>query len=147
MVANDQGIRGLVGHSAWEHLLDDSLGDDREQLDHPFEYIIKPGGQILLAETEGEIVGTAALIKMGEENYELAKMAVGKNFRGFGIGKKLLEACIEYARQNGKKSIILESNRKQVPAINMYRRFGFVEIEPDPRTEYKRSDIRMELVL
>jgi DNA-binding MarR family transcriptional regulator/GNAT superfamily N-acetyltransferase len=120
---------------------------DREQLDHPGKNIIEPGGQILLAKIGDEIVGTAALIKMEGNHFELAKMAVSKNHRGHSIGKKLMIACLEYAKNADKESIILESNRKQVPAINMYRKFGFVEIEPDPNTEYTRSDIRMQLIL
>ncbi len=120
---------------------------DREQLDHPNEHIIEPGGQILLAKLGDEIVGTAALININEEAFELAKMAVTRKYRGYSIGKKLMIACIDYAKKEGKKSIILESARKQVPAINMYRRFGFVEIEQDPNSEFARSDIRMQLVL
>ncbi len=119
---------------------------DREQLDNAEDYIIGKGGQILLARIGGEIVGTAALIATKDpDEFELAKMAVKKEFRGYKAGKKLMVECIEYAKKAGMKSIILESNRKQIPAINMYKNFGFVEIELDPDSHFARSDIRMLL--
>jgi DNA-binding MarR family transcriptional regulator/GNAT superfamily N-acetyltransferase len=120
---------------------------DREQLDDPKSYVIENGGEILFALNGGEVVGTAALIEMGNGSFELAKMAVDGGFRGFGIGEKLMEGCIKYSRDAGKKSIILESNTKQIPAISLYRKFGFVEIPLDPDTLFKRANIRMELEL
>lgn len=119
---------------------------DREQLDNAESHIIKAGGEILLARVEGQIVGTAALIMTkNPEEFELAKMAVRKKYRGYKVGKKLMVACIESAKKAGKKSIILESNRKQIPAINMYKNFGFVEIKLDPDSHFARADIRMQL--
>ena len=120
---------------------------DREQLDHPEDYIIKPGGQILMAEVDGEMVGTVALIECDGDSYELAKMAVTSEFRGLNIGRKLMLECIEYSKKVGKKRIILESNTRNIPAIKLYRKFGFKEIPLDPDTPYERANIRMELKL
>ena len=120
---------------------------DREQLDDPKSYVVDKGGEILFALIDGAAVGAVALIEMGNGSFELAKMAVDPDYRGFGIGEKLMAGCIEYSTKAGKKSIILESNTKQIPAISLYRKFGFVEIPLDPETPYKRANIRMELVL
>ncbi len=120
---------------------------DREQLENP-GYIVASGGQILVAKIDDEIVGAVALIAMNDpESFELAKMAVTRKYRGYSIGKKLMAACVNYSKEVGKKNIILESNRKQIPAIKMYKNFGFTEIEQDPKTEFARSDIRMRLDL
>ena len=62
-------------------------------------------------------------------------------------GDKLMEACILYARTQGRRSIILESNTKQVAAIRLYRKFGFKEIPLDPNSYFERANIRMELVV
>lgn len=120
---------------------------DREQLDNPEDYIISHGGQILTATISEKAVGTVALIEIDDDTFELGKMAVTPKYRGFRIGDKLMSACIDYAKKVGKKSIILESNTKQIPAIKLYRKFGFVEIPLDPNTPYERANIRMELVL
>lgn len=120
---------------------------DREQLDDPQRYIIEPGGRIFFALVDGEAVGTVALIRMDDESYELAKMAVSPRFQGYKIGEKLLEASIEFARTAGRKQIILESNTKQFAAINMYRKWNFREIPLDPNSLFARANIRMQLDL
>ena len=62
---------------------------DREQLDNPDEYIISKGGYILFALYDKEVVGTCALIRTGEKEFEMAKMAVSPLFQGKKIGKIL----------------------------------------------------------
>ena len=120
---------------------------DREILDHPIEQIIEPGGQIFFALVNGEPAGTVALIEMGDDAFELAKMAVSPDHRGEGLSNLLMDACIEYSRAKGKNSIVLESNTKQVAAIRLYRKYGFVETPLDPNSQFVRVNIRMELDL
>jgi ribosomal protein S18 acetylase RimI-like enzyme len=72
-------------------------------------------------------------------------MAVAEKFRGQKIGWLLSEAAIIKAKNLGAEKIILYSNTVLVPAITMYRKLGFKEIPLDG--PYKRSDIKMELVL
>ena len=119
---------------------------DIEQLDNPGEYIIDKGGYILFARYNDQIVGTCALIKTGDREYELAKMAVAEEARGKQIGKQLGLAVIEQARDAGAKRVWLESNRILTTAINLYIKLGFEEI-PVTQTPYARADIRMELWL
>jgi ribosomal protein S18 acetylase RimI-like enzyme len=118
---------------------------DREILDRPRECIIDPGGQIFMAIFDGQAAGTVALIPSAEDVMELTKMAVSPNFQGLGIGSKLMARCVEFAKERGVKIVFLESNRKLTPALNLYRKFGFVEVPEDPDSFYSRADIRMEL--
>jgi ribosomal protein S18 acetylase RimI-like enzyme len=120
---------------------------DREILDHPVEEIIDKGGQIFFAIVGDEAVGTVALIRIDGESLELAKMAVDPAFRGRGISNMLMAECIDHSRQAGAKSIILESNTKQVAAIRLYRKFGFEETPLDPNSLFSRANIRMELAI
>lgn len=119
---------------------------DHKSLGNPQSYIIDKGGYILMASYQGEIVGTCALINDGEGVYELAKMAVTPKAQGLKIGKLLGEAAIEKARQAGATKVYLVSNRQLGPALNLYRRLGFVEV-PMPPSIYERADIKMELPL
>lgn len=118
---------------------------DREILDHPEEAVITPGGQIFFAMTGAEVAGTVAMIPFEDDAFELTKMAVDPSFRGRGIGDRLMEACIDFTRKRGRKRIILESNTKQVAAIQLYRKFGFKDTPLDPNSQYVRANIRMEL--
>ena len=120
---------------------------DREVLDHPYETVIVTGGQVFFALAGGEAAGTVAMIRMDEDHFELAKMAVSPQFRGRKIGDQLMQACIGFAVSSGAKSIILESNTKQAAAIELYRKYGFTEIPLDPNSHFVRANIRMELDL
>ena len=120
---------------------------DREVLDHPYESVIAPGGEVFFALVGGEAAGTVAMVKMDGDHFELAKMAVSPKFRGRKIGDALMRACIDFAISKGAESIILESNTKQEAAIKLYRKFGFVEIPLDPNSHFVRANIRMELAL
>jgi putative acetyltransferase len=119
---------------------------DEEQLDQPERFIIEPGGTILLARIEDQIVGTVAMVPEGDQQYELAKMAVDDTFKGYQIGKKLGQAALDWARAQGANHVFLLSNRRLTPALNLYRRLGFVET-PLGTTEYNRADIRMDVDL
>ena len=121
---------------------------DAKQFARVEEIIIKPGGEIFFARCDGEIVGTCALIKIDGKTYELGKMAVTGAMRGRQIGKKLMLAAIDCARiEKGATSLVLESNRKLAPAINLYRSVGFTVVPSDPNSKYQRADIRMQLDL
>jgi GNAT superfamily N-acetyltransferase len=120
---------------------------DRHMLDNPAEEIIDRGGEIFIAVADEEPVGAVALINSSDDTFELAKMAVSPAQRGRGIGDKLIVACIEYARENGKSRIYLLSNTRLTPAIELYRKHGFIETPLDADSPYERVNIRMELAL
>lgn len=114
-------------------------------LQNPEEHIIHKGGSILMASCDKEMAGTVALKYVEPGVYEFTKMAVDEKFRGQKIGLLLSEAAITKARQLGAKKIILYSNTVLAPAISLYRKLGFKEVPLDG--PYKRSDIKMELIL
>jgi putative acetyltransferase len=118
---------------------------DLVQLDNP-QSIIDEGGQIYFAKLGDEIVGTAALIHDGNDEYELAKMGVSPNAQGLGLGKKLCIVAIEEAKKRNAKALYLRSNRSLIPAISMYLSVGFVEVPLDT-SHYKRANIKMDYPL
>ncbi|RSK24700.1 bifunctional helix-turn-helix transcriptional regulator/GNAT family N-acetyltransferase [Hymenobacter metallilatus] len=120
---------------------------DLKALDHPEEYILAQGGQILLAEYNGQIVGACALLHMDAHTYELAKMAVSPEAQGLGIGFRLGEAAIARARALGATRLYLESNTKLVPAIQLYHKLGFRKTVAGHPSPYERCNIQMELLL
>lgn len=115
-------------------------------LSNPQEEIIDKGGFIFYAKLNGEIVGTASLLKKTETIFELGKMAVSGKAQGFGIGTLLLEHCLNFAREKGIQNIILYSNTILETAINLYRKYGFTEIELESGL-YERADIKMEKMI
>ena len=120
---------------------------DREILEHCEEYIIAQGGHIFFAALEGQLAGCFSLIRIREGVYELGKMAVDPEFQGQKLGQKMMEFAIDFGHKQGWSRIILYSHTKLGPAIYIYRKFGFVEIELEKDTPYERSNIKMELEL
>lgn len=120
---------------------------DTEMLEQPKEYIIDKGGEIFFAKIDNVVVGTVALIKIKDDYFELAKMAVTDKYKGYKIGHELMQVVIIYAKENGIKTLMLESNRKLKPALHLYEKFGFKEIHTNLDSPYARADIKMELIL
>lgn len=123
--------------------------EDERILDNPESEILEPGGHILFARLPetGELVGTCALIKMDDEHYELAKMAVTETVRGRKIGKRLLEAAIQRARELGATYMTLETNSGLTAAITLYKKLGFVQLPFEEKSGYDRADVFMRLDL
>jgi purine-nucleoside phosphorylase len=119
---------------------------DLDTLDFPEKYFISDGGAVLLAERDGEILGTVALQPFGEGRFELAKMTVAENARGLKIGEKLGWAALERARALGARSVFLYSNTKAYQAINLYFKLGF-RVVPLDSQEFKRANIQMEVAV
>lgn len=119
---------------------------DHRSLDHPQSYILDKGGYIAIALYRGEPVGTCALINMGGDVYELAKMAVSPSVQGKGIGYLLGQDCINKAKSMRAVKLYLESNSRLKPAISLYHKLGFRKVAARP-SPYERSDIQMELEL
>ena len=119
---------------------------DQKVLSNPKKFIIGQGGFIFFATYNNEIVGVVALINQ-QTFYELSKMAVSPKYHGLKIGQKLIDFCIEFGKEKKWDSITLYSHRKLVPAINLYKKVGFVEVELEKESHYERSDIKMRLDL
>jgi len=116
---------------------------DGEVLDDPQSKILAKGGRIFMALHEGRAVGCVALISMADGGYEVAKMTVAEEMRGSGLGKKLMQACIDEGARLGAPRLYLETNSMLGPALGLYRAMGFQDLAPVP-TEYARADVFME---
>jgi ribosomal protein S18 acetylase RimI-like enzyme len=116
---------------------------DREVLGDPQGKILAKGGRIFMAMADGEAVGCVALLKMDDGGYEVAKMTVSETLRGSGLGRKLMERCIEAGAEDGVPRLYLETNSSLAPALALYRATGFKDLAP-VETEYVRADVFME---
>lgn len=126
------------------HVLEE---EDVRTLDDPEGYVLKNGGRIFIGLYNGVVAGTCGYLNMGDEGFEMIKMAVDETYRGLAIGRKMGEVSLQRMKEAGVKRIFLYSNTKgSAVAIQLYKALGFKEI-PLGNPEFLRADIKMELFL
>ena len=88
-------------------------------------------GNFWIAKNDNEIIGTISLLDIGNHQGALRKMFVNKNYRGkeSGVGKKLLDTLVDWAKQKGFTEIFLGTTEKFIGAQRFYEKNGYVEIE------------------
>ena len=90
-----------------------------------------------VATIDSEIVGLVRLRKEADGRLFVG-MSVGKSYRRQGVGNALLDAAIEWARERASK-LYLTVYSHNVPAISLYRRKGFTQVEYRPNHCVRQS--------
>ena len=89
-----------------------------------------PTGGIILCRSSGNFVGSVAVRKFEGDMAELKRMYVQPAFQHRGIGKALLKRSLELAKEYKYNFIRLDTLSNMLPAINLYKKYGFYEIAP-----------------
>ena len=121
--------------------------EDLNILQNPEDYVIKKGGEVFFAILENRVVGTAAMVLTTMGVYELAKMAVNKDYQGMGIGRSLLQRSIKFALDENAREIFLITNDALKPALNLYHSSGLVLCPQNDDNRYLRGNTKMNLIL
>jgi len=93
-----------------------------------FEVFQTPRSKYFLAELNNKIVGGGGIYPtdgLPPDTCELVKMYLLPEARGLGLGRTLIEKCIESAAENGFKKIYLETMPELKQALSVYEKFGF----------------------
>ncbi len=96
--------------------------------DHLYELFRTPGSVYWIAEDEGRMTGGCGVFPtpgLPEGCAELVKFYLLAPWRGKGIGRTLMEKCIESARKLGYRQLYLESLPELSRAVSMYIKSGF----------------------
>jgi ribosomal protein S18 acetylase RimI-like enzyme len=89
-----------------------------------------PAGVLLLAQDAARVGGCVAMRKLDGDTCEMKRLYVRREYRGSGLGRKLVEAVIHAARRADYRELRLDTLPTMASAQSLYRRLGFVEIEP-----------------
>ena len=99
-----------------------------ESTDHLSDAFQTPRSVYFVAELHNEIVGGGGIFPtegLPADTCELVKMYLYPQVRGMGLGKLLIQKCIDYARQAGYHNIYLETMPELKQALKTYEKFGF----------------------
>ena len=89
------------------------------------------GGRIFIAKLDSKFAGVIAYHPMEDpKNCELKRFFVRNEFRGFKVGRVLIEHAIDSARSDGYRSIFLDTREDLKSARHLYESLGFKKIPP-----------------
>jgi GNAT superfamily N-acetyltransferase len=138
--ADQEAARRLVLAGLKDHFgfIDETMNPD---LDDIQAHYVDPGHHFVLAEIDGQIIGTGALIEEGSQTGRLVRMSVDASYRGRGIGKRMVMYLADVARERGYTRLVTETNDDWYDAIGLYCACGF-------ETEgFRDGDIHLSLDL
>jgi N-acetylglutamate synthase-like GNAT family acetyltransferase len=125
-----EGVGALiVGIQRDEFQIPITLEDQPDLRDIPAFYQ-KGAGNFWVAISEGEVVGTVALLDIGNHQGALRKMFVHASYRGpgHGVSAHLLDTLLDWSRARAVKDIYLGTTEKFLAAHRFYERNGFQQI-------------------
>lgn len=89
-----------------------------------------------IAERDGAIVGSAFVVRKEDGIAKLRLVLVEPGMRGTGLGRRLVEDCMAFARTAGYRRMTLWTQDILIPARRLYKSLGFACIETQPFTGF-----------
>lgn len=97
-----------------------------------FAIAASPRERLWIAERDGRIVGSIAIVAATPDVAQLRWFLVDPSARGRGLGGRLLDEAIAFSREKGYRSIVLWTVSALVGAARLYLARGFVPTEEKP---------------
>lgn len=140
-------------HAETDYLLsypDENSFDAEQEAEFLKEKTESPNEIEIVALVDGVVAGTAGIEAVGAK-YKLKHraelgIAILKEYWGLGLGKALMEACIECAKNAGYTQMELNAVAENERAVALYRKMGFVEYGRNPRGFNSRVSGYQEVV-
>jgi len=140
-------------HAETDYLLsypDENSFDAQQEAEFLKEKTESPNEIEIVAVVDGMVAGTAGIEAVGAK-YKLKHraelgIAILKEYWGLGLGKALMEACIECAKEAGYTQLELNAVAENERAVALYKKMGFVEYGRNPRGFNSRLSGYQEVV-
>ena len=140
-------------HAQTDFLLsypDENSYDPEQEARFLAEKTLSPNEIELVAVIDGRVAGTAGIEAAGTK-YKVrhrAEMGISilREYWGLGLGRALMNACIDCAKDAGYTQLELNAAAENVRALSLYRSLGFIEYGRNPRGFNSRLSGYQELV-
>ena len=89
-----------------------------------------------IAERAGERLGCVFLVRQNQTTAKLRLLIVDPSARGEGLGRRLVEECVAFARERGYRKLVLWTQSNLAAARAIYRKTGFVLVKKEPHDSF-----------
>lgn len=137
-------VRRLNQHALREEGTDPEDIPGTEDLETVRESYLETGGEFLVAEADGSIVGMGGLRVDGSIG-ELFRMRVHPDYQHQGLGTRLLDGLEQAARERGVDELRAETARRQTAAISFYPACGYEHHRSRAYGEYDLVEYKKDL--
>lgn len=130
----------------------ENLFDENQERQYVAEclYRIKHGMQVhLLAIYESKLIGSITITKqaMRQTHVGIFGITIARQWRGKGLGESLTKMALNLAKELGMTTVILDAFAKNTPAINLYKKLGFVEYGMLPRGFMYKGELEDKILM
>ena len=137
---------GDLGYIAFRHGV---LYEQEYQLEPVFESYVLEGllkyvrssqeGTVWMAEHGGKIAGFIAIIRIDEETAQLRWFLIEPEFRGIGLGRRLMSIAMDYCREKQFRQVFLWTFQGLDAACHLYEAYGFRMTEQARNDTWKKG--------
>lgn len=89
-----------------------------------------------VAEMDGEVIGSVFIVRQDETTAKLRLLYVEEAARGLGLGRRLVDECVQFSRDKGYKRIEFWTNSVLMSARRIYEAAGFMLIKEEPHHSF-----------
>jgi N-acetylglutamate synthase-like GNAT family acetyltransferase len=102
--------------------------------------------RVWICEHKNSIIGCLLLMSRGEATAQLRYYLLAPDYRGIGLGKKLMNLFIDFLDTSGYSSCYLWTTSELPAAASLYKKFGFVMVEEKPSAAFGKDVVEQKYV-